>query len=300
MGTYVVGDIHGCYDAWMDLKNKIEEQDEKAVFILVGDIVDRGVQVMEMIDWAMENITEDGKYQMIYGNHELEKLEWFAEYSGLMYPEEDYTVYSPDNYNFQSTLEEHNVTHDRLKQIIAFFAGLPVYKELYIDTGKKRGKQHYVIVHAYLPPECINKDESVKKSSLTYSDNCTDLKKMTDVEEKCVEVVWKRNYYGYNRLKSTIVLHGHTPTLSTGLYAIRAEKGKICYQKNDINLDCGLVFGEPCSNLAAIRLEDLQEFYLYPENEESEAPYAVISREAQKRAREELLKLIHGQRNGNF
>ena len=30
LGTYVVGDIHGCYTAWMHLKDKIEQEDKNA------------------------------------------------------------------------------------------------------------------------------------------------------------------------------------------------------------------------------------------------------------------------------
>ena len=102
MGTYVVGDIHGCYDQWIELKNRIESQDEAAVFILVGDIVDRGPKVMEMIRWAMENVTEDGKYQMICGNHEREKVEWYGEF--LVYqqthPWADYRIWREDHFDF--------------------------------------------------------------------------------------------------------------------------------------------------------------------------------------------------------
>ena len=70
MGTYVVGDIHGCFGSWIKLKNKIEKQDSVARFILIGDIVDRGPEVCKMITWARKHITTDGKYQMILGNHE--------------------------------------------------------------------------------------------------------------------------------------------------------------------------------------------------------------------------------------
>ena len=39
MATYVVGDIHGCYDEWIALKDRIEGRDKQAKFILVGDIM---------------------------------------------------------------------------------------------------------------------------------------------------------------------------------------------------------------------------------------------------------------------
>lgn len=290
MSTYVVGDIHGCYDEWIELKDQIEKQDPEAEFILVGDIVDRGPKVMEMINWAMENITQNGKYQMICGNHELEKIEWFAEFleHQEMFPDADYRGYFSDNYDFKNTMCKSDVSQEQLQDIIRFFLELPIYKELYIDTGKAHGKQHYVIVHAYLPPDCINIDESVKKTALKFPMSYSDIERMNKVMQKQSEIVWKRNYKGYSWLKSTIVLHGHTPTIAEEIIDISSEEGRICYQEKDINLDCGMVFKKTGSNLAAIRLEDLKEFYLYPVNREPEGK--------QKHNREELLDLIHGKK----
>lgn len=46
---------------------------------------------------------------------------------------------------------------------------------------------------------------------------------------------------------------GHTPTL-----AIIGEP-KIYYRNNNINIDCGAIFG---GHLACLRLDDMQEFYV--------------------------------------
>ena len=58
MGTYVVGDLHGCFDEWITFKESIEEFDADAVFILVGDIIDRGTQEKEMYDWCETNVSK--------------------------------------------------------------------------------------------------------------------------------------------------------------------------------------------------------------------------------------------------
>ena len=58
----------------------------------------------------------------------------------------------------------------------------------------------------------------------------------------------------------TILVHGHTPTVDG------YSKGRIEFGKKYINVDCGCVYrkqGFKEANLAAIRLEDLEEFYLY-------------------------------------
>ena len=41
MATYVISDIHGQYDMFMDLLEKISLQDSDTLYIL-GDILDRG------------------------------------------------------------------------------------------------------------------------------------------------------------------------------------------------------------------------------------------------------------------
>ena len=67
---YVIGDIHGCYQDMIALLNKIESQDQDAQIIFVGDFIDRGPDVDKVLDWCLENITLDGKYKAVRGNHE--------------------------------------------------------------------------------------------------------------------------------------------------------------------------------------------------------------------------------------
>lgn len=263
MGTYVVGDIHGCFDEWMQLKGRIEARDTGARFVLTGDIIDRGPKVVEMIDWALENITADGRYQMVRGNHEQEKIDWFCRWTekGALNGSADYRRWMRDRYNFQESLARHGISFGRLEEIIRFFRGLPVYKELYINTGERQGKHHYVVVHAYLPRRCVGEEEAIIRETLTLPDT-EEGELFPEVSRNIQEVIWNRNESGYEWLHATTVVHGHTPTLLYG----DTKRGRIHCRKNDINVDCGLVYRMEESNLAAIRLEDRKEFYLYPPN----------------------------------
>ena len=263
MATYVVGDIHGCYDAWMKLKNKIEKQDSQAKFIFVGDIVDRGPQVMEMINWAMRNITPDGKYQMIIGNHEAEKINWWKEYRDNGNSTIDFRNFYPDRYDFQFVMSYYKKTDKEVDEIIEFFKSLPLYKELFIDTGKKKGKQHYIIVHASAPMQCLNKDETFKKSSIHYNKKYNPINLM-QVHRNQENIIWYRTYCGNNHLKHTIVVHGHTPTVLDDFEGDKVVKGRAYFRYADINVDCGITYKRLYGrNLCAVRLEDLEEFYVY-------------------------------------
>ena len=67
---YVVGDVHGCMKELMLLINKIQQQDEDAVFFFLGDWIDKGPNVDEVKAWVVDNVTPDGRYRSLRGNHE--------------------------------------------------------------------------------------------------------------------------------------------------------------------------------------------------------------------------------------
>ena len=60
--TYVIGDVHGHYDALMKLVNKLPNN---AKLIFVGDLIDRGSQSKEVIKFVREN-----GHLCVLGNHE--------------------------------------------------------------------------------------------------------------------------------------------------------------------------------------------------------------------------------------
>lgn len=267
MATYVVGDIHGCYEEWMELKEKIEAMDSDARFILVGDIVDRGDQVMEMLEWAMKNISLGGKYQMVLGNHEAEKIEWWNSYQFFRIAKDldNYIDFDSDKYDFKTTMLKYNKTEAEVGEIIEFFRSLPLYIEEFIRIeGRKKGRQHYIVVHASMPEQCINKNETVKKRSLKRTKQYNQ-----EVENNRRDVIWYRVFDGNRYLKKSVVVHGHTPT-EAGCYAEYViTEGKAYFSHGDINVDCGIVYKDFNErNLCAIRLEDLKEYYVYNNSEE--------------------------------
>jgi len=70
MKRYVIGDIHGCYDELVTLLSKIEEHaaGQKYKIIFVGDYVDRGPNVKDVVNLVME-LDHKGHYALM-GNHE--------------------------------------------------------------------------------------------------------------------------------------------------------------------------------------------------------------------------------------
>ena len=166
MGTYIVGDLHGCYSEWMQLKNKIESQDKDATFILVGDIIDRGTETYQLVKWAMENITPDGKYQMVIGNHEKEKIDWIntnKEYIKHNTKEELNSINIvknyPDRYDLfeqiDSATHSEQETCDFIMEFVDWIKTLSYIKDIVVNN------QRFIIVHANIPYYIINEDFTI-------------------------------------------------------------------------------------------------------------------------------------------
>lgn len=267
---YVIGDIHGCYDEFKELTTRILKSDSKAQFILVGDIIDRGPKTWEMLNWAMENVNRPGsRYKMIMGNHEYIKLEYIDYYLSLRKENiiSNISEMQSDDYDFRDVLSDHNASDEKIREIYNFIKTLPVYYEtnsMLIRADGTRKKQHYIVVHGDLDRNFMNKDESFRKTCLSMQEKRRHTIK--GARTPLFRIVWDRNYFGHCELKHTIIIHGHTPTISRDLRVRGAMSGMIDYKFNDINVDCGMVFlneDHRTANLAAISLDDLEEIYLY-------------------------------------
>lgn len=225
---YVIGDIHGCYNEFIEMISKIEDIDINANFILVGDIIDRGPNTIEMLNWAMHNIKPNGKYQMVLGNHEDMIIDWHNEYKKRK--NKDGCRYYPiTSFDFDETLASHDMLNEAyVLPIITFFKKLPLYIKLNIMGVT------YIIAHAFAP--------GFHQLELT---DC-------DIRDK---FLWYRADSKENYPEDAILIHGHTPTIING-------SAEITYSNNIINIDCGCVFKSHGGKLAAICLETLNEYYV--------------------------------------
>lgn len=253
MSTYVVGDIHGYFDEWIELKNKVESKDSNARIILVGDIVDRGPKPIYMLEWCINNITSDGKYQMVIGNHEDEKITWMEnyfnakkKYSGLL--EVNLDTVRPDRYNFVDNLKASNIDDQTIRKYLNWMKSLDYYKEIRINNIR------FIVVHANLP-------------FMAFKNNTDDLLSSKELNLATKNyIIWDRDTEGYYNSEDTILVHGHTPTCLGDQLHYGAYPGRIRFTHHRINVDCGLAYRKHLNgigNLGAIRLNDLSEIYLY-------------------------------------
>ena len=261
MSTFVMSDIHGCYDELMKMLDKIEFKPSDSL-IIAGDYVDRGEQSIELLDWicsASENVI------LLKGNHDVE----FAEYVKLLdrlkkqveyevddsSPEDTKKLYKDTRftakiswqmYDYYGTLREmineKGVSLSRLKKWSDFLKNLPVIYEVNVND------KHFVIVHAgYVERDKLFEHPTVEDFYIYARDEA---------------------YMGGGK-KDSIIIAGHTPTISSG--HVTYTGGRIYKSYNEkknctfYDIDCGIVFRKTHNkgNLACLKLEDESEYYLY-------------------------------------
>ena len=156
MSTYVISDIHGQYDMFMELLDKIKLKETDTVYIL-GDVLDRGPHPIK----TLRKLMEMPNAICMVGNHEfmaLECLEFLMkEITDKSIEELDETML--DNlvtwqYNgSKSTIDEFRKLDTEGKMgVIDFIKELLIYEEVSV------GDKDYLLVHAGLGNYSPQKD----------------------------------------------------------------------------------------------------------------------------------------------
>ena len=125
MAHYVIGDVQGCYSELQALINKIKFNPSKDKIIFAGDLVNRGNQSLEVMEFCMKY---KGSIKAVLGNHDFY----------LLYLIE----HQKKNKSLKKVLESRNIQkyHSWLKK-------LPLLLEIKI----KETKETFWISHAGIP-----------------------------------------------------------------------------------------------------------------------------------------------------
>lgn len=124
----IIGDIHGCFDELIQLINKLgfEIENGKIIprenwkIILVGDFIDKGPQVKEVVDFIYEN---QETFYVVQGNHENFVINYVN--NEKSYGQTDQTVVQTyfDSVNF---FQNNPASFEKLEDI--FNSGVPFLK----------------------------------------------------------------------------------------------------------------------------------------------------------------------------
>jgi bis(5'-nucleosyl)-tetraphosphatase (symmetrical) len=75
MSTYLIGDVHGCYDELISLLKQVDFSPERDTLWLTGDLVARGPGSLEVLRFVK---SLGDSVRMVLGNHDLHLLAIFA------------------------------------------------------------------------------------------------------------------------------------------------------------------------------------------------------------------------------
>jgi len=130
MATYIFGDLHGCFDEFSKLLDKIKFTPQKDEIIITGDIIGRGPKPLHTLNYLI-SVKElyPNSIHAVLGNHDLNFL---AVAAGVHKAKHRDRI-------------EAILTSDKLPKIIDFYLDLPL---LYLDKNKK-----IAVCHAGIYPK---------------------------------------------------------------------------------------------------------------------------------------------------
>lgn len=231
---YCVSDIHGCYEEFCELLEKIKFGINDELFFL-GDALDRGPEPIRVIKALMD--MPNAYY--IYGNHDAMALSVLRPLTQEI--TEDNILSLPDDImlRYEDWMQNGGEVTARQFQSLSREEqeDIPCYLE---ESSPYEITEHdeklYVLVHAGLNHFSPNKE----------------------LDEYSVEdLIWGRADYGkqYFPGGKIYLVTGHTPTP-----LIRSDKKPLVYKENGhIAIDCGCVFG---GKLAAYCIETGETTYV--------------------------------------
>lgn len=229
---YVMSDIHGEYEKYLQMLEKIAFTEDDTLFVL-GDVIDRGPEPIKVL----QDMSSRGNVFLLMGNHEamasyvLHKLnveitEENAETHinvALMQAIMDWQRNGGD-----VTMKQfRNLSPENRADLLDYIDEAPWYDV--VDVNNRT----FILVHSGLG----NFEHGKHLSQYSFN-----------------EIAWMRPDYEkqYFGDSSIYIISGHTPTIAiTG-------KADIYHSHNNILIDCGATFG---GKLACLCLDTMIEYY---------------------------------------
>lgn len=216
--TYVIADIHGCYNEYKELLLKIKFCDDDELFVL-GDAMDRGPEPIKVIEDLMnkDNVT------YIMGNHDYMML------CSLKNLAVEITEETLNHLTKEVMLNYYNWVQD----------GGEITAKQFVSLSKEKQIDILDYLESSLPYELI---ECNGVLYILVHAGIRDFDKKKELDEyDLYDFLWERADYSrkYFSSKKIKLVTGHTPTP-----LIRDDSLPKVFQENGhIALDCGCVFG---------------------------------------------------------
>ena len=266
MTTYVISDIHGCYDEFLCMLARISLNSEDKL-ILAGDYIDRGRQSLEMLRWLEK---KPNNVLPIKGNHDAEFIENIRIMREIDTEEELMT--DPES------SEDAKALYESVKYMLKQKSGAAAKYYDYYGTIKMLIDQNGVCFQELcrwadmmkVYPFFYRFPMNGRDCIVVHAGFCEAEEAVKDEYSDIVE------FYLYARddsiriggVKHGMIISGHTPTIAkdTAFYS----EGKVFRYHDEekdcifYNIDCGCAYHEAYSSgtMSCIHLEDEKVLYL--------------------------------------
>ena len=232
--TYVMSDLHGAFNKYIAMLEKIDFGAEDELYI-IGDVVDRGEQPMEIL---FDMMNRANVYPLM-GNHEVMAL------NGLKLLSGDISTDIVNHLSYEqlemmsawikigatSTIRGFTALgSDEQTEILEYISGFLPYKKV------SAGRNDYLLVHAGI--DGFEPDKPLDEYPIDA-------------------LVWGRIDYEIPYYDDIYTVSGHTPT--QGIQG-NPRPGYIFRANNHIAIDCGACRRD--GRLACLCLDTLEEFYV--------------------------------------
>ena len=232
---YIVSDIHGCYDQYQKLLEKIQFSEKDELYVL-GDVVDRGPEPIKVLQDMMKR----SNVIFILGNHDFIMYTLMKKLSVEITKENydtqltselllDYNLWCQDG-GLVTAEKFIELSYSEKMDVLDYIAGASLY-EVIENDGKE-----YRLVHAGLSNFAPGKE--------------LDEYELYDFLEERAD--YSRGYYPDENI---FLVTGHTPTV----YIDGWGKPEVYRQNGHIALDCACVAG---GKLAAFCVETEEVVYV--------------------------------------
>ncbi len=232
---YIISDIHGCFEQYQKLLNKIQFSPKDKLYVL-GDAVDRGPEPIKVL----QDMIRRPNVIFILGNHDFIMYRFMKKLSEIITKENydkhltaefllDYDLWFEDG-GWITAKQFTKLKYAERIHILNYLKEASLY-EIIKNNGKK-----YILVHAGLGN--FQPDKNLDEYDLyDFLDERTD---------------YTRRYYPKENI---FLVTGHTPTV-----CIKGWKKPEVYRKNGhIAIDCACVAG---GQLAAFCVETEEVIYV--------------------------------------
>lgn len=231
--TYVISDIHGDFERYEKMLDKINFSEDRDVLFVLGDTIDYGEDSFKLL---LDMSSRPNVYPIL-GEHEYMALPLLRKLAGDI---SEKAIASFDAKTMQSFMEWgknggqetvrafRELDKEDREWIIEYLEEFVPYEE--IEVGKKT----FVLVHAGI-------------------DNYSKAKPLDEYEIE--DFISSSPDYSLPFGGADFLVSGHTPTVEIN----KGSKGRIFKLNNHIAIDCGAAYGLP---LGCLCLDTMDEFYV--------------------------------------